>query len=78
MCYSLVPPPCCSHSQDVTEVYPLSRIEQEVREQKDMFGSLDLHETYYKVCEKNVIHAVALISVIFPLYLICIGHTSSQ
>jgi myosin X len=34
--------------QDVTEVYPISRIEQEVREQKDMFGSLDLHETYYK------------------------------
>ena len=36
-------------SEDITEVYPLSRIEQEVREQKDMFGALDLHETYYKV-----------------------------
>jgi myosin X len=34
--------------EDITEVYPLSRIEQEVREQKDMFGALDLHETYYK------------------------------
>ena len=34
----------------MTEVYPLSRIEQEVREQKDMLGALDLHETYYKVC----------------------------
>ena len=41
---------CVIYSEDVTEVYPLSRIEQEVREQKDMFGSLDLHETYYKVC----------------------------
>ena len=38
------------YSGDITEVYPLTRIEQEVREQKDMFGSLDLHETYYKVC----------------------------
>ena len=33
----------------------MSRIEQEVREQKDMFGSLDLHETYYKVCKCNYI-----------------------
>ena len=45
----------CFHRQDVTEVYPVSRIEQEVREQKDMFGSLDLHETYYKVCKCNYI-----------------------
>ena len=41
-------------SDDVTEIYPLSRIEQEVRDQKDMFGSLDLHETYYKVCEPYI------------------------
>ena len=31
------------------EVYPISRIKQEIREQKDMYGDLDLHETYYKV-----------------------------
>ena len=46
-----IPPslPLPISSDDITEVYPLSRIEQEVKEQKDMYGSLDLHETYYKV-----------------------------
>ena len=49
-----------TNSEDITEVYPLSRIEQEVREQKDMFGSIDLHETYYKVCwnELSCLYAV--------------------
>ena len=46
---SLLPLPPSTSSDDITEVYPLSRIEQEVKEQKDMYGSLDLHETYYKV-----------------------------
>ncbi len=36
-------------SDDVTEVYPMSRIVQEASSQKDLYGQGNLQETYYAV-----------------------------
>ena len=36
-------------SEDVEEVYPVPRIVQQIKEQKDVYGTIDFHETYYQV-----------------------------
>lgn len=37
------------YSGDVSELYPISRIEQEVRGEKDIYGPGSLQDTYYQV-----------------------------
>ena len=37
------------YSDDVSELYPVSRIEQEVRGEKDIYGPGNLQDTYYQV-----------------------------
>ena len=36
-------------SEDVYKVYPVLRIMQQIKEQKDVYGTIDFHETYYQV-----------------------------
>lgn len=36
-------------SDDVSELYPVSRIEQEVKSEKDIYGPGSLQDTYYQV-----------------------------
>ena len=37
------------YSDDVSELYPISRIEQEVKGEKDIYGPGSLQDTYYQV-----------------------------
>jgi hypothetical protein len=37
------------HSDDVSELYPVSRLEQEVKGEKDIYGPGNLQDTYYQV-----------------------------
>ena len=36
-------------SDDVSELYPVSRLEQEVKGEKDIYGPGNLQDTYYQV-----------------------------
>lgn len=38
-----------THRDDVSELYPISKIEQEVRGEKDIYGPGSLQDTYYQV-----------------------------
>ena len=35
--------------QDVGELYPIPRIVQEIKDQKELYGVIHIHETYYQV-----------------------------
>ena len=50
--------PC---SDDASELYPVLKIEQEVRGEKDIYGPGSLQDTYYQVCGDGNIMFQALL-----------------